>query len=433
MSNISTISPRKKNLSNPRSPYFSPLKNVISPRIDPSDSHKTVDNLPKKITLYSVAAALNNFSNGIITLDCVLLQIFQFKETLNIDQSHVDSLCFLLTPASSSPDTLYLLLTISAKLILSGAHSRDYALKMFIEKCQEFIQFRPYFVSFGDDQKLPIQECKKMLELFQKALNQEKIPHCDFHDLSFSFGSNIIYEWLKDNSPEFQDYINSSLSNLKVCQSLSKRKRSKPSYRTPKTQGKARSKAPINHNENNIEISNKTEEKEDISHFFPSKNFYNNDTIISNFNDFLSSDISGRTKEKEVNSNSSKMNENSIDTLKFDYPEMIEPTGENSTQTINNIQSSSNIYSEIENKRQKGMKLFDKLAKEEQQKILELSKRFKDWPSAYEASKFVWNIIKNDPTFNIDILLSQIKFCFADFLIIVIQNLALSEGRIHHY
>jgi hypothetical protein len=55
---------------------------------------------------------------------------------------------------------------------------------------------------------------------------------------------------------------------------------------------------------------------------------------------------------------------------------------------------------------------------------------FMKWEDAYESSKTVWERMKTDPGFDINVLISKIPFAFADFLVDAIRQFMLDEGFI---
>jgi hypothetical protein len=56
-----------------------------------------------------------------------------------------------------------------------------------------------------------------------------------------------------------------------------------------------------------------------------------------------------------------------------------------------------------------------------------LAALFTKWEDAYESSKTVWDKMKTDPESDIDVLISQIQFAFADFLVDAIRQFILDE------
>ena len=76
----------------------------------------------------------------------------------------------------------------------------------------------------------------------------------------------------------------------------------------------------------------------------------------------------------------------------------------------------------------RGSKMYSHLSPEEVQKIEELAKLFVRWEKAYDACKVVWNLMKEDDSFDVDILISQVPVSFADFLIEALKTFAANEG-----
>jgi hypothetical protein len=53
---------------------------------------------------------------------------------------------------------------------------------------------------------------------------------------------------------------------------------------------------------------------------------------------------------------------------------------------------------------------------------------FTSWPLAYDHSKCVWELMKTDPGFDVNILISRIPLTFADFLVNAIRSFMTNEG-----
>ena len=76
----------------------------------------------------------------------------------------------------------------------------------------------------------------------------------------------------------------------------------------------------------------------------------------------------------------------------------------------------------------RGMKLFDPMNPQDKAKILELAKLFTEWAESYDASQKVWEVMKEDQSFELDVLLSQIPVTFADFLVEAIKTFSFEES-----
>ena len=86
--------------------------------------------------------------------------------------------------------------------------------------------------------------------------------------------------------------------------------------------------------------------------------------------------------------------------------------------------SKDNLFGRID----RGAGLYSHLNPDEAKRIEELAKLFVRWEKAYEACRTVWNIMKEDDTFDVDILISQVPVSFADFLIEGLKTFAAKEG-----
>jgi hypothetical protein len=86
--------------------------------------------------------------------------------------------------------------------------------------------------------------------------------------------------------------------------------------------------------------------------------------------------------------------------------------------------------SRLEGWASRGRERFRALDEQHRQEISFLAGLFTKWEDAYEASMTVWERMKRDPEFDIDILTSQIQFAFANFLVGAIKQFMLDEGFI---
>lgn len=88
------------------------------------------------------------------------------------------------------------------------------------------------------------------------------------------------------------------------------------------------------------------------------------------------------------------------------------------------LTSKGNIYQ----RRSRGARLYEDLDQQQVKQISELAKLFTAWNTAYSSSKVVWDVMKNDDKFDIDVLLSQIPISYGDFLIEGLTTFAQNEG-----
>jgi hypothetical protein len=77
--------------------------------------------------------------------------------------------------------------------------------------------------------------------------------------------------------------------------------------------------------------------------------------------------------------------------------------------------------------RDRGARKFETMSEEQKARINELAMWFRRWDNAYDGSKRVWEIMKNDDEFDIDVLISQIQLSFADFLVSAILEFREEE------
>lgn len=106
-----------------------------------------------------------------------------------------------------------------------------------------------------------------------------------------------------------------------------------------------------------------------------------------------------------------------------EFPEL-----EDSDTELTNIERFLNSTNTIYERREKGKRRMKLLSPEKQQKISEYAKLFGDWTTAYINSRLVWKVMKSEPEFDINLLLSQIPVSFGDFLIEALITFAQNDG-----
>ena len=82
----------------------------------------------------------------------------------------------------------------------------------------------------------------------------------------------------------------------------------------------------------------------------------------------------------------------------------------------------------IYERRARGSKRLDGLTQEQLKQLYELAGLFVNWRTAYSSSQVVWNVMKTDNSFDIDVLLSQIPVSYGDFLVEALTTFAQQEG-----
>ena len=85
---------------------------------------------------------------------------------------------------------------------------------------------------------------------------------------------------------------------------------------------------------------------------------------------------------------------------------------------------------DIFQRKAKGSKMYFDLTPDQIRLICNLAKLFNSMDTIYSATQIVWNVMKTDETFNVDILLSQIQTSYGDFLIEALKCYADLEGII---
>lgn len=88
------------------------------------------------------------------------------------------------------------------------------------------------------------------------------------------------------------------------------------------------------------------------------------------------------------------------------------------------IRSTDTLYE----RREKGKIRLENLSPEQREKINVLASLFNNWKTAYASSRVVWNTMKADNTFDVNILLYQIPVSYGDFLIEALTTFAEQEG-----
>jgi hypothetical protein len=70
---------------------------------------------------------------------------------------------------------------------------------------------------------------------------------------------------------------------------------------------------------------------------------------------------------------------------------------------------------------------YNTLPVDQRQQIQFLAGLFCRWEDAYDGSKRVWEIMKADPQFDLNVLIAQIQLSFADFLVHAIRKFMTDE------
>ncbi|OHT05684.1 hypothetical protein TRFO_05821 [Tritrichomonas foetus] len=122
--------------------------------------------------------------------------------------------------------------------------------------------------------------------------------------------------------------------------------------------------------------------------------------------------------EKERNKKNSQMDNQKIDG---------NLQNKHFSKSIDNLLRSTDSLNE---RREKGSVLYKNLSPSQIQLFSRLAKLFKSMDTIYDACQIVWNIMKNDSNFEINILLSQIQTSYGDFLIEALISFADSDGII---
>jgi hypothetical protein len=76
-----------------------------------------------------------------------------------------------------------------------------------------------------------------------------------------------------------------------------------------------------------------------------------------------------------------------------------------------------------------GAEKYETLDDMRREQVNGLALLFLSWKDAYDASRRVWEIMKSDAGFEIDVLLARIELAFADFLVKAIREYIADESR----
>jgi hypothetical protein len=83
---------------------------------------------------------------------------------------------------------------------------------------------------------------------------------------------------------------------------------------------------------------------------------------------------------------------------------------------------------QLEERASQGLEKFRKMDERQKEEVHLLAALFTKWGDAYDSSKTVWEKMKTDHEFDIDVLISQIQFAFANFLVGAIRQFMLDEA-----
>jgi hypothetical protein len=75
-----------------------------------------------------------------------------------------------------------------------------------------------------------------------------------------------------------------------------------------------------------------------------------------------------------------------------------------------------------------GADSYESMDEEHRHQIDELARALTHWETAYDWAKRIWAIMKEDPAFDVNVLITRIQFSFADFLVRAIQAFMSDEG-----
>jgi hypothetical protein len=76
----------------------------------------------------------------------------------------------------------------------------------------------------------------------------------------------------------------------------------------------------------------------------------------------------------------------------------------------------------------RGMERYRRMDEAQRADVRLVADSFTGWNDAYESSMAVCERMKADPDFDIDVLVSQIRFLFADFLLNAVEQFMLDGG-----
>lgn len=76
---------------------------------------------------------------------------------------------------------------------------------------------------------------------------------------------------------------------------------------------------------------------------------------------------------------------------------------------------------DLMSRKKRGSEKYFHLDEKRIQQTCELAKLFNNWPTAYRSTKYVWEIMKEDDSFDLDTLISQIPESFGQFLITALK------------
>lgn len=206
-----------------------------------------------------------------------------------------------------------------------------------------------------------------------------------------------------------------------------------------------------NPNENYVDTKSQTENfdrKSQLENYVDEKSQTENDNDVydDNFPIFKNLNINDNSNEmksnfEEYDQMSSRSWKSSLtESVQFTIdiePENTNQNGEENIQLRQLEDSDPNIQSierfirstdTIYERREKGIQRLENLNPEQRAQISSLAKLFNNWKTAYASSRVVWNTMKADSKFDVNILLSQIPVSYGDFLIEALTTFAEQEG-----
>jgi hypothetical protein len=321
----------------------------------------------------ALATSISELSTESRSLSEVVEQIRNFTQYALLKRYRYRSLIDLLhASAKCPPDTEYHLLKVAVRMVKSGNIAFADELHELISVTQRLIRANPNFVSFGPNQTKPKMNLKKWLEIFETHIKPKSVR-------KLTFGTSEMERFIAEQRRRAANK-ECALRGEDIERFLS----GEPLKRKPN----------------------------------PSETWsFSKSTQWSN----EVGDVDSVT-QSPISDAAGVMTELITDVSETPRQESKEPRRVSLILSPEEVQISTKASPMTKNSD------YALLSIEQRKRIDDLVALFVNWEYAYEAVGKVWEEIKKDNSFEVDILLSRLPITFASFLIEGLVSLADEEG-----
>ena len=400
-----------------------------------------------QIKVKNVAQLLYELSLFLRPISYVRRCVLSFRDNSNLKKvQHSTIYDLLLTAIKCPPDMVFFLLTMAAKMIKAGNFANKKYLKCYIALCKQLIHSRCFFISFKNDQERAQKKLWKMFALFLRQLGIEIPPYIyytrmingqykdDDTEVDISFLDDFDINSPRENSIDhsFMGLNGDENENNMTENNLNEdAERIKIDGNKIVDENDKQSKDIDNNDENNKQgedIEN-NDENDKLG-----KDIDNDDENNKQGKDIDNNDENAdKVKQNDKNFKKNNGDENKTNTTKVNIQSAnssgpIDPLPKCGMKLSRSISKFLSTDDDLLTRMERGKEKFRELSEIETQTIRKIASLFKDWKTAYTVSMNIWNMMKNDDEFDVDVLLSQTPVSYGDFLVEALNTFAEKEG-----